>query len=148
MNPGDAGKGNAATGPHGRLRGLKVLLLEDSPLIAMHMEEMLADGGCVVVATFDTVARALEFLRGNAVEAAVLDVNLRGEKVFGVAAELKARGIPFVFSTGAGERFIPAEFDAAPHLSKPFEPEELHAALAGACAAGDATSTSGTAPRA
>lgn len=148
MNPEGSGAGAAPAGSHARLRGLKVLLLEDSALIAMHLEEMLAEAGCVVVATLDTVAGALEFLRGNTVDAAVLDVNLRGEKVFGVAAELKSRGIPFVFSTGAGQRFVPPEFDAAPHLSKPFEPEELHAALAQACWACDATSTSGSAPRA
>jgi CheY-like chemotaxis protein len=129
------------------LRNLKVLLLEDSELIAMHMEEMLADAGCDVVATLDTIAGALEFIRSNSVDAAVLDVNLRGEKVFGVAAELKSRGIPFVFSTGAGERFIPPQFDAAPHLSKPFEPEELWIALVQARRATAVTSTSGISPR-
>ncbi|MDP9197869.1 MAG: response regulator [Pseudomonadota bacterium] len=134
--------------PRGELRELKVLLLEDSELIAMHMEEMLADGGCDVVATLDTVAAALEYIRSNPVDAAVLDVNLRGEKVFGVAADLKSRGIPFVFSTGAGERFIPPEFDAAPHLSKPFEPEELWLALAQARRAVAVTSTSDISPRA
>lgn len=130
------------------LRDLKVLLLEDSELIAMHMEEMLTDAGCDVVAILDTVAGALDFVRSHSVQAAVLDVNLRGEKVFGVAAELKSRGIPFVFSTGAGERFIPPEFDAAPHLSKPFEPEELWRALAQARRALPVTSTSGISPRA
>ena len=131
-----------------RLRGLKVLLLEDSALVAMHIEEMLGDAGCEVVATLDNNSAALEFIRGNAVDAAVLDVNLRGEKVFGVAAELATRGVPFVFSTGAGERFIPPRFDAAPHLSKPFEPEALWQALALACGPRCATSTSDTAPRA
>lgn len=133
--------------PRSELRDLKVLLLEDSELIAMHMEEMLAEAGCDVVATLDTVAGGLDFIRSNAVDAAVLDVNLRGEKVFGVAADLKSRGIPFVFSTGAGERFIPPEFDAAPHLSKPFEPEELWRALAQARRGIAATSTSDISPR-
>ena len=123
------------------MRGLKVLVLEDSALIAMHLEEMLVDAGCVVVAALDSVGGALDFIRQNPVDAAVLDVNLRGEKVFGVAAELKSRDIPFVFSTGAGERYIPPQFDASPHLSKPFEPEDLHAALARACGPGAATST-------
>jgi CheY-like chemotaxis protein len=133
--------------PRSGLRDLKVLLLEDSELIAMHMEEMLADAGCDVVATLDTVAGALDFIRSNSVDAAVLDVNLRGEKVFGVAAELKSRGIPFVFSTGAAERFIPPKFDAAPHLSKPFEPEELWLALARARREMSATSTLDTSRR-
>jgi CheY-like chemotaxis protein len=130
-----------ADDPRTGLRDLKVLLLEDSELIAMHMEEMLADAGCDVVATLDTVAGALDFIQNNSLDAAVLDVNLHGEKVFGVAAELKSRGIPFVFSTGAGERFIPPQFDAAPHLSKPFEPEELWLALVQARRATPVTST-------
>ena len=134
--------------PRSGLRDLRVLLLEDSELIAMHMEEMLADAGCDVVATLDTVAGALDFIRSHHVDAAVLDVNLRGEKVFGVAADLMSRGIPFVFSTGAGERFIPPEFDAAPHLSKPFEAEELWLALARARRTVAITSTSGISPRA
>lgn len=141
------GTDTPADEPRAGLRDLKVLLLEDSELIAMHMEEMLADAGCDVVATLDTVAGALDFVQSHSVDAAVLDVNLRGEKVFSVAAELKARGIPFVFSTGAGERFIPPEFNAAPHLSKPFEAEELWIALARARRAFSVTSTSGISPR-
>lgn len=140
------GAGMRGDDPRSGLRDLKVLLLEDSELIAMHMEEMLADAGCDVVATLDTVAGALDFIRSNSVDAAVLDVNLRGEKVFGVAADLKSRGIPFVFSTGAGERFIPPQFDAAPHLSKPFEAEELWIALARARRAVAVTSTSDIPP--
>jgi CheY-like chemotaxis protein len=141
MTPEMRKAGGYAGDPGSRLHGLKVLVLEDSALIAMHLEEMLAEAGCIVVATLDTVGGALDFIRRYPVDAAVLDVNLRGEKVFSVAAELKSRHIPFVFSTGAGERFVPAQFDGAPHLSKPFEPAELHAALARACGSGAVTST-------
>ncbi len=128
-----------------QLAGLKVLVLEDNALVAMHIEEMLGEAGCNVVATIDTVGRALEFIRTQSVDAAVLDVNLKGEKVFAVAEELMARNVPFVFSSGYGERFLPPQFDAAPHLSKPFEPETLWQTLAQACAAKAATSTSDTA---
>jgi CheY-like chemotaxis protein len=130
------------------LAGLKVLVLEDNALVAMHLEEMLSEAGCQVVAMIDNVKGAMEFIRGHAIDAAVLDVNLRGEKVFGVAEELMARRVPLVFSSGYGQRFLPPQFDRAPHLSKPFEPETLRDALAEACAANDATSTSGSAPRA
>lgn len=131
-----------------QLAGLRVLVLEDNALVAMHIEEMLGEAGCQVVATIDTVGGALEFIRSHALDAAVLDVNLRGDKAFGVAEELMARNVPFVFSSGYGERFLPPKFDAAPHLSKPFEPETLWQTLAGACAAKSSTSISGSAPRA
>jgi len=129
-----------------QLAGLKVLVLEDNALVAMHIEEMLTEAGCAV-STIDSVRGAMEFIRGHAVDAAVLDVNLKGEKVFGVAEELLARQVPFVFSSGYGERFLPPQFDAVPHLSKPFEPETLWETLARACAALAATSTSDTALR-
>lgn len=129
------------------LVGLKVLVVEDSALVAMHIEEMLCEAGCEVVATLDTVDGALTYIRSHPVEAAILDVNLNGEKVFGVAEELMANNVPFVFSSGYGERFLPPQFDAAPHLSKPFEPELLWETLAQACAAKTATSTSDNALR-
>ena len=128
------------------LDGLKVLVLEDNALVAMHLEEMLSEAGCQVVAMIDNVKGALEFIRGHAVDAAVLDINLKGEKVFGVAEELMARKVPIVFSSGYGERFLPPQVDAAPHLSKPFEPETLRDTLMQACAAQGATSTLGSAP--
>jgi hypothetical protein len=55
---------------------------------------------------------------------------VRGGNTFGVADELQSRGVPFVFSTGDGERFLPDRFDAAPQISKPFEAEDLWEALA------------------
>lgn len=129
------------------LAGLKVLVLEDNALVAMHIEEMLGEAGCEVVGTIGSVGGALEFIRSHAVDAAVLDVNLNGEKIFGVAEELMARNVPIVFSSGYGERYLPPKFDAAPHLSKPFEPETLWRTLAEACAAKAATSTSGNGRR-
>lgn len=134
--------------PAPELAGLKVLVLEDNALVAMHLEEMLNEAGCQVVAMIDNVASAREFIRRHQLDAAVLDVNLKGEKVFGVAEELMALKVPLVFSSGYGERFLPPQFDAAPHLSKPFEPETLHDALLQACATQGATSISGSAPRA
>ena len=133
--------------PAAGLAGLRVLVLEDNALVAMHLEEMLNEAGCQVIAMIDNVEGAREFIRRHQLDAAVLDVNLKGEKVFGVAEELMARKVPLVFSSGYGERFLPPQFDAAPHLSKPFEPETLHDALMQACARQGATSTSGSVPR-
>ena len=120
----------AATGDHKNLQGLRVLLVEDMDLVAMQIEEMLVECGCRVVTVAGSVAQAMEAARAQEIDAAVLDVNVRGGNTFGVADELKSHGVPFVFSTGAGERFLPERFDAAPQVSKPFEAEDLWAALA------------------
>ena len=112
------------------LQGARVLLVEDIDLVALQIEEMLLEGGCQAVTVVGSVAHALEAARTQDIDAAVLDINVRGGNTFGVADELRSRGVPFVFSTGYGERFLPDRFDAAPQVSKPFEPEDLWAALA------------------
>ena len=51
-------------------------------------------------------------------DAAILDLNLGGMKVFPVAEKLDAAGIPFVFATGGG---LDVEgFSSRPIISKPF----------------------------
>ena len=119
-----------ATNQRKDLQGARVLLVEDIDLVAMQIEDMLLEGGCEAVTVVGSVAQALEAARTEDLDAAVLDINVRGGNTFRVADELQSRGVPFVFSTGDGERYLPDRFDAAPHVSKPFEAEELWAALA------------------
>ena len=119
-----------ATDQHRELHGARVLLVEDIDLVAIQIEEMLLEGGCGTVTVVGSVAHALEAARTQAIDAAVLDINVRGGNTFGVADELQSRGVPFIFSTGDGERFLPDRFDSAPHVSKPFEAEDLLEALA------------------
>ena len=64
------------------------------------MEATLEDLGCEVVGPFGRIDQALAAVQATAVDAAVLDVNVRGEMVFPVAEALKARGVPMVFCTG------------------------------------------------
>ena len=61
--------------------------------------------------------------------AAVLDINLDGEKVYPAAEELHARGIPFILASGYGESTLPEKWRDQPRLSKPFLPEQLEQLL-------------------
>ena len=63
-------------------------------------------------------------------DAALLDVDLRGNTVESIAAALARRGKPFIFTTGYGQRGLPKEFRDCPLLPKPYQIEELGAALA------------------
>ncbi len=63
--------------------------------------------------------------------AAILDVNLDGQEIFPVADILKERGLPFVFVTGYGERSLPEPYRDRPALQKPFQADQLEAALSG-----------------
>jgi PAS domain S-box-containing protein len=119
----------AATVGEGTLAGLRVLLIEDEPLVAMDLEELLATVGCRAVATRGTVADALAFIAEGTFDVALLDASLNGEPVDAVAAALTRKGVPFVFATGYGTDALPAAFREAPVLTKPFDPEQVLAAL-------------------
>ena len=104
---------------------MRVLLVEDEPLIAMIMEDLLADLGCEVVGPFGAVAPAMDWLgAGGAIDGALLDVNLGGERVFPVALALRQKGVPFAFATGYGE-IEDERFSTETVLSKPLDPGKL-----------------------
>lgn len=62
-------------------------------------------------------------------DAALLDVNVAGRQVFPVAAALKERGVPFVFSTGYGEGGLPDEWRGVTTIQKPFTEAAVRDAL-------------------
>jgi CheY-like chemotaxis protein len=108
---------------------LRVLIVEDSALVAMHLEEVLAEAGCEIVGILSRVGQAAEAVGRLAPDVALLDINLHGEKVFSLARQLQERHIPIVFSSGYARPALPRDFAGAPYISKPFEPEDLLAAL-------------------
>lgn len=86
--------------PELKLQGLRVLLVEDSFLVAASISRMLEDLGCRVVGPFGTVRDAMGVIEAGGCDAGVLDVNLGGETSEAVAEELAGRGVPFFFVTG------------------------------------------------
>ncbi|MBY0300342.1 MULTISPECIES: response regulator [Sphingomonas] len=110
---------------------MRVLLVEDEPLIAMMLEDFLEALDKGHAGTADCVAAALPMVAAGGIDAAILDVNLRsGEKSFPIADALAARGIPFVFATGGGGEEIAPEHRDRPRLSKPFTMDGVDQALA------------------
>ncbi len=114
------------------LQGVRVLLVEDEALVAMLMEDMLADQGCSVVATAPRLDEALAHAQDLTLEfdVAVLDLNLAGENTFSVAQALEKRSVPFVFATGYGAGGLPPEWRGRPTLQKPFTAGDVTAVLA------------------
>ena len=107
----------------------RLLLVEDSLMIALDAQAMLADEG-LDVEVAGTISDGLRLLAVDSFDAAVLDVNLSGETSFRVADELIARGLPFVFATGYGESIvIPDRFHAVPVVSKPYDSVALRLAF-------------------
>jgi CheY-like chemotaxis protein len=66
---------------------------------------------------------------GERLDAALLDVNVAGRQVFPIAEALKARGVPFVFSTGYGEGGLPDEWRGQATIQKPFTEAAVRDAL-------------------
>ena len=69
-------------------------------------------------------------LDAEAIDAAVLDVNLNGQMSYPVADALAARGVPFVFSTGYNKVRLPNSYQNFPVLQKPFDRLKLGDTLA------------------
>ena len=109
----------------------RILLVEDEGLVALMLEDMLEDMGYDVAYSAASVSQAVAWIEaGGEADAALLDVNLGGEPVFPVAEALRARGVPFAFTTGYGETRDP-RFKEAILLGKPIRLERLVATLEG-----------------
>ena len=111
------------------LAGRRILLVEDELLVAMTVENILRSEGCVIVGAIPRVEPALKAAREEPLDAAILDVNLAGERVDPIAKALAERNIPFLFTTGYDRSMLPAEYADRPSLPKPFRPAQLTDAL-------------------
>ncbi|MBZ9673105.1 response regulator [Mesorhizobium sp. ESP7-2] len=110
------------------LSGTRVLLVEDESVIAMMVEDFLTDLGVTVIGPATSINAALELVSTAQIDAAVLDLNIRGELSERVADALRLRRIPMVCATGYGEGA--AEFArGAPIIDKPYSKDKLATAL-------------------
>lgn len=107
----------------------RVLVVEDESLVAMLLETMLEDLGCVPVGPASSVDEGLRLVGTERIDAALLDVNVAGTPVFAVAEALEARGIPLIFSTGYGEGGLPESWRGRPTVQKPFTEAVIREAL-------------------
>ncbi|EGF94874.1 response regulator [Brevundimonas diminuta ATCC 11568] len=107
-----------------------MLIVEDESLVAMLLETILSDMGCTVIGPESNVGDGLRVVTGETdLDAALLDVNVAGQEVFPIAEALKARGVPFVFSTGYGESGLPEHWRGNPTVQKPFTDAAIRDAL-------------------
>ena len=107
-----------------------VLVVEDEPLIAMMIEDFLEMLGKVIVGPVDSVADALALIDAGGIDAAILDVNLRGgETSWAIADRLAAADVPFVFASGGSGDMVTERFRDRPVLPKPFTMSGVEKAL-------------------
>lgn len=116
----------------------RILVVEDELLIAVLIEEFLQAHGCIVVGPVSKLEVALRLAGDEALDGAILDVTIRGGKVYPVADRLRARGIPFVLASGYGDWALPEGYRNLPRLTKPFTLLELEESVALLCQRRDA----------
>jgi two-component sensor histidine kinase/CheY-like chemotaxis protein len=111
--------------------GGNLLLLEDEELVAEALADELTKLGWRIAARVGTLpeAQALLSSSGGDIDAAVLDVNLRGRLVYPVAEELTRRGIPYIFCTGYEMVEPNSRYDPALIVRKPATGSAVSAAL-------------------
>jgi len=98
-------------------------------MVAWLLNDMLVEFGCEVVGAADRIDEALALIEAQRIDAAVLDLNLRGQMSYPAADALVARGIPFVFTTGYPRNRLLDAYRTCPYLLKPYHRSAMRNAL-------------------
>lgn len=109
---------------------MRVLLVEDEPIVAMMVEDMLTDIGIETVQTASDLASACKAAEDGRFDFAILDLSLGGVMTYPTAAILKDKGTPFAFATGYGSGALEPAYAATPVLQKPFQIKDLEKVVA------------------
>ena len=113
------------------LTGKRILVVEDSPVVGPFTVDLLGDLGCEVVGPAPNMAAARELAEEGGYEAALMDVHIRGERVFPLCELLEAKGVPFVLTSGYADWTMPEKWDDRPRLQKPYTIDQVEEALSG-----------------
>ncbi len=109
----------------GSLASKRILLVEDEPILAMLTEDMLTSFGCIVVGPALSIEEAEPLARGEALDAALLDINMGNGTSLPIAQILIERAVPFCFASGYGTAGVPGELRNLLVLPKPFTEQSL-----------------------
>lgn len=106
-------------------RTARILIVEDEPIIALNLEDVLIDAGFQIAGVVEKLGKALAIIENGACDAAIVDGNLAGVNTSPVTIALAARGLPFIVMSGYSREQIQDLFSGAPFLQKPCRPELL-----------------------
>ena len=129
MDQDDAGR--RLRDARGHLRSAaaaEVLIIEDEPIIAMDIEELVQGCGHRVVGVASTEAEAVEIASRTRPSLILADINLGigGDGAAAVARIVANHRIPVIFVTAYPERLLTGEtIEPAFVITKPFEPVTL-----------------------
>ncbi|WP_454278447.1 response regulator [Sphingomonas sp. Marseille-Q8236] len=104
-------------------------MVEDEYFIARDLERALRAADAIVIGPVATLEQGLDLAESQPLDAAVLDVNLAGERAFEIADRLSARDVPWTFLTGYDQWALPAPYRSASIVAKPFQADRIIRAI-------------------
>ena len=110
-----------STASNPALAGLTVLVVEDEYLVAMEIAALLRKHGAQVLGPVPDEARTRELVSEQTPDCVLMDINLKGERVFDLAQHLLDRGLPVIFTTGYDATVLPEPLQGVPCLQKPLD---------------------------
>jgi len=113
------------------LKGRRILVVEDSPVVAPFTADLLSDLGCEVIGPAPNMAAARELLDETHFDGALMDIHIRGERVFPLCEMLETKGVPFVLTSGYADWHMPDKWQDRPRLQKPYTVDQIEQALSG-----------------
>ncbi len=111
--------------PANKQRTVRVLIVEDEPLIALGLEDVLIDAGFQIAGVAGKLDKALTLIETGACDVAIVDANLAGVSASPVAIALAARDLPFIVISGYSSEQMQGVFPDALFIQKPCRPELL-----------------------
>jgi CheY-like chemotaxis protein len=121
--------GRSTNGDTG-LKGRRILIVEDSPVVGPFTADMLEDLGCEVVGPAPNMAAARLLAEAGGFDAALMDVHIRGERVFPLCEMLATKGVPFVLTSGYADWHMADKWEDRPRLQKPYTIAQIEEVLA------------------
>lgn len=112
-----------------KLKNCRILILEENAQVAQLLEEMLKNFECKVVGPFMDVQAALIATNSNVLDAAILDVKVKGKTTRELADELAHKGVPFVFVSGNQSPSTLKKFSPTLVITKPYAAENIYKVL-------------------
>jgi CheY-like chemotaxis protein len=111
------------------LTGRRILVIEDSPVLAPFTADILGELGCDVIGPAPNMAVARQLIEEKAIDAALMDVHIRGERVFPLCDLLESRGVPYILTSGYADWQMPDKLQKRPRLQKPYTIAQVQKAL-------------------
>ena len=109
--------------------GRRILIVEDSPVVGPFTAELLRELGCEVLGPAPNMAIARGLIETEQFDAAIMDIHIRGERVFPLCELLDHEGVPFLLTSGYADWQVPDKWRDRPRLHKPYKLEHMEQVL-------------------